>query len=73
MSMVSPSRSFTMAFFQPTFVPLIAPRRFGFACTLTMFTASTLTSNSCSTACRTCVLCASLCTLKVYLRSLWSE
>ena len=45
------------------------PRRFGFGCTLTMLTRSTLTSNSCSTAWRICVLCASLCTLNVYLRS----
>ena len=47
------------AFFQPGRRPLIRPRRFGFGCTLTMLTRSTLTSNSCSTAWRTCVLCAS--------------
>ena len=49
--------------------PAMTPRRFGFACTLTMFTPSTLTSKSSSTAWRICVLCASVCTLNVYLRS----
>jgi hypothetical protein len=34
---------------------------------LRMFTRTTLTSKSCSTACRTCVLCASLCTWNVVI------
>src|SRR6185503_6359925 len=58
-SIVSPGCSWTIAFFQPGLVPLWNPRRFGFACTLETFTRSTLTSKSSSTACRTCVLCAS--------------
>src|SRR4051812_7162821 len=66
---VSPWRTCTMAFFQPGRVPLISPRRFGFACTLRMFTRSTCTSNSCSTACRTCRRCASGWILNAYLRS----
>ena len=40
-AMVSPSRSSTMAFFQPGRVPLKRPRRLGLACTLTMFTPTT--------------------------------
>src|SRR6185436_1387981 len=40
-SIVSPSRSCTMAFFQPGRMPLDMPRRFGLACTLRMFTFST--------------------------------
>src|SRR5262249_32083096 len=54
----SPSRSWTIAFFQPCFLPRIWPRRFGFGGTLETFTATTLTSNSSSTAWRICVLCA---------------
>ena len=68
-SIVSPSRSCTIAFFQPGRVPLISPRRFGFACTLRMFTPSTCTSNSSSTAWRTCVRCASGWMRKTYLPS----
>ena len=51
----------------------IAPRRFGFGRTCEMFTFSTCTSKSSSTACRICVLCAFLCTRNEYLRSAISE
>ena len=54
---------------QPGLRPRIIPRRFGFDCTLETLTAVTCTSKSCSTACRICTLCASGCTLNVYLRS----
>jgi hypothetical protein len=50
---VSPSATCTIAFFQPGRLPMLAPRRFGFACTLRMFTFSTWTSKSSSTAWRT--------------------
>src|SRR5262249_43227193 len=51
-SMVSPAFSWTIAFFQPGLVPRCRPRRFGFDCTLAMFTRSTVTSKSSSTAWR---------------------
>src|SRR5437764_173926 len=54
-----------MAFFQPGFLPRWRPRRFGFGFTCEMFTRSTLTPKSSSTAWRTCVLCASWCTRNV--------
>ena len=62
-----------MAFFQPGRRPVTKPRRFGLDCTLMMFTLATLTSKSSSTAWRICVLCASSCTLNVYLRAVMSE
>ena len=55
-----------MAFFQPGLRPFCIPRRLGLAGTLAMFTLRTWTSNSSSTACRTCSRCASLWTLNVY-------
>src|SRR5262249_37081715 len=68
-SIVWPGWSFTIAFFQPGRMPFVSPRRFGLGCTLTMFTRTTFTSNSCSIAWRTCVRCASWCTLNVYTLS----
>src|SRR5919204_400273 len=56
-SIDSPGRSWTIAFFQPGFLPRTSPRRFGFARIWTMFTPWTWTPNNSSTACRTCVLC----------------
>src|SRR4051812_15249961 len=64
-----PSATWTIAFFQPCFVPLIWPRRFGFGWTFETFTAVTLTSKSSSTAWRICVLCASGWTRNAYLRA----
>src|SRR5581483_5256102 len=58
-SIVSPARSCTTAFFQPGRVPRWRPRRFGFAGIEMTLTPVTLTSNSSSIACRICVLCAS--------------
>ena len=65
-SILSPALSSTMAFFQPGRVPLIsaAPLRLGLHLD-DVRRATTLTSKSSSTAWRTCVLCASLCTLNV--------
>src|SRR5439155_6603075 len=51
-SIVSPSRILTFAFFQPGRRPLVVPRRFGFDGTFETFTDSTWTSKSSSTACR---------------------
>src|SRR5690349_818789 len=51
-SIDSPSRTCTMAFFQPGLVPRIRPRRFGFGWTLRMFTRWTCTPKSSSTAWR---------------------
>src|SRR5712691_995318 len=67
-SIESPSRSWTIAFFQPGRVPRFMPRRFGFDCTIEMFTRITLTLNSSSTAWRICVLCASGWTRNEYFR-----
>ena len=69
-SIVSPSRSCTIAFFQPGRMPFVSPRRFGFGCTLRTFTPSTCTLKSSSTAWRTCVRCASGWMRKTYLPSL---
>ena len=57
----------TTAFFQPGRVPEVMPRRFGLAGTLLTLTSVTVTSNTCSTAWRICVLWAFGCTLNVYL------
>ena len=69
MSILSPSRSSTIAFFQPGRVPRCKPRRFGLDFTVTTLTPSTVTSKSSSTAWRIWVLCAFECTLNEYLLS----
>ncbi len=63
-----PSAIVTTAFFHPARWPAWTPRRLGLAGTFEMFTCVTLTSKISSTAWRTWVLCASLCTRNVYLR-----
>src|SRR4051794_8450732 len=65
--MVSPARTWTIAFFHDRVRPAVIPRRLGLDLTDSVRTSTTLTSKSASTAWRICVLWASAWTRNVYL------
>src|ERR1019366_7267536 len=64
---VSPERTWTIAFFHERVRPREMPRRLGLDLTEIVRTSSTWTSKSASIAWRTCVLCAEGWMRKVYL------